>query len=238
MPSVRQREASILVKKLLISSRSIGHCCRSISAGKTRTKDKYRVVYSDHQRLELEKEFRFSKYITIRRKSELASQLHLSERQIKIWFQNRRAKERKITKKRGDDVNSEDGGQNASTSEHDFTESVCDVQTNRDNTETNVLSPNHKFKHHDTPFSLNEAPNCHATGSSYSSLSQLSELSLSRDLTKPNDVEMCGLMSRPVAIPVGSSYAENSNDSISYDNASSDEFSPTPVPSIDSCSLR
>ncbi|CAB3375234.1 Hypothetical predicted protein [Cloeon dipterum] len=68
--------------------------------GKTRTKDKYRVVYSDHQRLELEKEFHYSRYITIRRKSELATTLGLSERQVKIWFQNRRAKERKQVKKR------------------------------------------------------------------------------------------------------------------------------------------
>nr|KAG5698841.1 hypothetical protein BaRGS_019693 [Batillaria attramentaria] len=69
-------------------------------AGKTRTKDKYRVVYSDHQRLELEKEFHFSRYITIRRKAEIAQQLGLSERQVKIWFQNRRAKERKQNKKK------------------------------------------------------------------------------------------------------------------------------------------
>ena len=38
-------------------------------AGRTRTKDKYRIVYSDHQRLELEKEFHYSRYITIRRKA-------------------------------------------------------------------------------------------------------------------------------------------------------------------------
>ncbi|XP_019871529.2 homeobox protein CHOX-CAD isoform X2 [Aethina tumida] len=72
--------------------------------GKTRTKDKYRVVYTDHQRIELEKEFTFNnKYITIRRKSELAANLGLSERQIKIWFQNRRAKERKQNKKRNEE---------------------------------------------------------------------------------------------------------------------------------------
>lgn len=71
-------------------------------AGKTRTKDKYRVVYSDTQRLELEKEYHMSQYITIRRKSELAQVLQLSERQVKIWFQNRRAKQRKQTKKRDD----------------------------------------------------------------------------------------------------------------------------------------
>uniref|UniRef100_A0AAQ6A5R8 Homeobox domain-containing protein n=1 Tax=Amphiprion ocellaris TaxID=80972 RepID=A0AAQ6A5R8_AMPOC len=71
-----------------------------IHRGKTRTKDKYRVVYTDHQRMELEKEFQYNRYITMRRKSELSMALSLSERQVKIWFQNRRAKERKITKKR------------------------------------------------------------------------------------------------------------------------------------------
>ncbi|XP_016976031.1 homeotic protein caudal [Drosophila rhopaloa] len=70
--------------------------------GKTRTKDKYRVVYTDFQRLELEKEYCTSRYITIRRKSELAQSLSLSERQVKIWFQNRRAKERKQNKKGSD----------------------------------------------------------------------------------------------------------------------------------------
>uniref|UniRef100_A0A669BR77 Caudal type homeobox 1a n=1 Tax=Oreochromis niloticus TaxID=8128 RepID=A0A669BR77_ORENI len=68
--------------------------------GKTRTKDKYRVVYTDHQRMELEKEFQFNRYITMRRKSELSMALSLSERQVKIWFQNRRAKERKINRKK------------------------------------------------------------------------------------------------------------------------------------------
>ncbi|EDW04112.1 GH11619 [Drosophila grimshawi] len=77
--------------------------------GKTRTKDKYRVVYTDFQRLELEKEYCTSRYITIRRKSELAQSLSLSERQVKIWFQNRRAKERKQNKK-GSDPNVMGGG--------------------------------------------------------------------------------------------------------------------------------
>ena len=52
-------------------------------SGRTRTKDKYRIVYSDHQRLELEKEFHYSRYITIRRKAELANNVGLSERQVR-----------------------------------------------------------------------------------------------------------------------------------------------------------
>ena len=42
------------------------------------------MVYSDHQRLELEKEFHYSRYITIRRKAELANSVGLSERQVRF----------------------------------------------------------------------------------------------------------------------------------------------------------
>ncbi|WKY01827.1 hypothetical protein Q1695_015661 [Nippostrongylus brasiliensis] len=56
---------------------------------RVRTSDKYRMVYSDYQRLELEKEFCTSTFVTSERKAELSTLLNLTERQIKIWFQNR-----------------------------------------------------------------------------------------------------------------------------------------------------
>lgn len=41
------------------------------------------MVYSDKQRLELEKEFQYNRYITMRRKTELSVALGLSERQVR-----------------------------------------------------------------------------------------------------------------------------------------------------------
>ncbi|XP_075390835.1 hematopoietically-expressed homeobox protein HHEX [Tenrec ecaudatus] len=66
------------------------------------------VRFSNDQTIELEKKFETQKYLSPPERKRLAKMLQLSERQVKTWFQNRRAKWRRLKQENPQGSNKED----------------------------------------------------------------------------------------------------------------------------------
>lgn len=75
--------------------------CDPRDSNGTQKKRKRRVLFSKHQTFELERRFRQQRYLSAPEREHLASQIHLTPTQVKIWFQNHRYKTKRAQSEKG-----------------------------------------------------------------------------------------------------------------------------------------
>ncbi|XP_066497506.1 homeobox protein Hox-D13a [Hoplias malabaricus] len=92
-----QTQSSQIWKTSLTEDTALPRC-------ESRRVRKKRVPYTKLQLKELEHEYTITKFITKERRRRIASSTSLTERQVTIWFQNRRVKDKKISNKTPRDV--------------------------------------------------------------------------------------------------------------------------------------
>uniref|UniRef100_A0A8C8RER2 Homeobox domain-containing protein n=1 Tax=Pelusios castaneus TaxID=367368 RepID=A0A8C8RER2_9SAUR len=133
-PGFPARQIRLFLSSLLLTGLELSHCVGAGSLGppvpwRSRGSCKMkrvRTVFKPEQLERLEKEFLKQQYMVGTERVDLAATLHLTETQVKVWFQNRRIKWRKQSLEHKKGKQSQFGGRQPVT-----TESV-DLKTNEE----------------------------------------------------------------------------------------------------------
>ncbi|KAK5639359.1 hypothetical protein RI129_011851 [Pyrocoelia pectoralis] len=93
---VRKRKKTREIEGKLINAATVSPTNSIAEDADTKKKKKARTTFTGRQIFELEKQFEIKKYLSSSERSEMAKLLNVTETQVKIWFQNRRTKWKKI----------------------------------------------------------------------------------------------------------------------------------------------
>ncbi|EDM05742.1 distal-less homeobox 4 (predicted) [Rattus norvegicus] len=87
----------------------------------TRKLRKPRTIYSSLQLQHLNQRFQHTQYLALPERAQLAAQLGLTQTQVKIWFQNKRSKYKKLLKQSSGELEEDFSGRPPSLSPHSLT---------------------------------------------------------------------------------------------------------------------
>ena len=83
-------------RRIRKKERSSGSGGGAVGNGSKAEEKRPRTAFTSDQLARLKTEFSENRYLTEKRRQDLARELQLHENQIKIWFQNKRAKIKKV----------------------------------------------------------------------------------------------------------------------------------------------
>jgi homeobox protein EMX len=104
--------------------------------GPFRKPKRIRTAFSPSQLLRLEEVFEKNQYVVGSERKQLARDLNLSETQIKVWFQNRRTKHKRVKHEEGIKTNGVSSGRKSHDSE---------MISSEDEEEDNSHHENHNY---------------------------------------------------------------------------------------------